>query len=160
MITQEYLRTILHYNPETGIFIWKIQMSNRMKIGEIAGFINNHGYVRIGIKGRICNGHTLAWLYVYGEWVKHLDHKNRNKSDNRICNLRLADKSKNACNSKDKSNNTSGQRGVRFYRNAWKARIKVGYEEIHLGTFDTKEQATQAYIDASRHYHKEFSVYS
>lgn len=99
MLSQEYLKSILHYDPETGILSWKVDR-RRVKIGQIAGYLCL-GYVAIGIDGKLYKGHRLAWLYMTGEWPKdEIDHINRTKHDNRWVNLREATKEQNCDNRK------------------------------------------------------------
>lgn len=79
-----------------------------------------------------------------------VDHKNRNKKDNRQSNLRFADKSLNTFNTNVRRNNTSGVTGVRFRSDTkrWAAEIKVHYKKIALGCYPTKEAAMKARKDA------------
>lgn len=99
-MTQEELHQLLEYNPETGEFFWKSCVSKRIKVGQKAGSICKiHGYELIGIKNKQYRAHRLAWLYVYGKWPNpEIDHINRVKTDNRIANLREADRSMNNLN--------------------------------------------------------------
>lgn len=89
-ITQQELKEILHYDTETGVFLWKISRG-KAAIGKRAGFEDKYGnriYRRINIGGkRHAEGH-LAWLYIHGVWPTYdIHHINRNPHDNRICNL-------------------------------------------------------------------------
>ena len=99
-MTQEELHQLLDYNPETGEFFWKSCPAKKIKFGQKAGSICKiHGYVLIGIKKKQYRAHRLAWLYVHGKWpYPEIDHINRVKTDNRIANLREADRSMNNLN--------------------------------------------------------------
>lgn len=68
MLTQEYLKECLSYDPESGIFVYKNKTHNRVKPGSIAGSKHIAGYltIRINRKAYLC--HRLAWLYVYGNF--------------------------------------------------------------------------------------------
>jgi hypothetical protein len=59
----EYLRSILHYDPETGDWRWLVRLSNDVKIGQPAGYTHARGYKRITIHKRTYNAAPLAWLY-------------------------------------------------------------------------------------------------
>jgi hypothetical protein len=99
-MTQEELHKLLEYNLETGEFFWKISVAKKIKPGKKAGQVCKiHGYETIGIKGKNYKSHRLAWMYVYGKWPEiEIDHINRIKTDNRICNLRDVTRSINNLN--------------------------------------------------------------
>lgn len=90
---------------------------------------------------------------------KDVDHINGNKLDNRKSNLRIATRSQNNANSKLSSHNNSGYRGVGWMpaRNKWRARIQINGKGIHLGLFETIEEAALAYNAAARKYFGEFA---
>lgn len=126
MITQEQLKLILNYDPETGEFNWLVKPRNRASIGGVAGHLRKNGYREISIKGKKYYAHRLAWLYMTGSWPKeHIDHINGNPSDNRFCNLREATRSQNMHNQGVCSNNTSGYKGVCWHKSnqKWEACI-------------------------------------
>jgi hypothetical protein len=159
MLTQEYLKSILSYDPETGVFVRKIKTTNSVKIGDMAGYITPYGYISISINRKRQQAHRLAWFYIYGEFPKYdIDHINGIRHDNRIENLRLATRSENMQNlKKAKSDNKStgllgtflDKRDGRIY-----ARIKINKNLIHLGCFETKEEAHEAYLTAKRECHE------
>ncbi len=154
-LTAEYLRSILHYEPETGIFTWKISNSNRVKVGDAAGSQNGDGYLRIKVLSRQYKSHRLAWLYVYGEWPKlDIDHINRNRSDNRRVNLRDVTQKQNMQNASKRSDNTSGHPGVSWHKqhSKWQARIMHNQKDIHLGYFTDIEEALSARKAAEKLY--------
>lgn len=143
--TQERLNHALDYNPETGVFIWKDSKSNRAKNGSVAGCVGRGGYRYINLDGRPFPAHRLAWMYVYGEMPKyHIDHINRNPSDNRISNLRDVPQSFNCRNANISKNNTSGDNGVRKIDDRYQATIKFNYKHYYLGRFKTRDEAIAA----------------
>lgn len=147
MLTQEYLKSEFHYDPETGLFT-RLIARNKYKIGEVAGTIDNKGYVRINIAGKYYRAHRLAFLYMTGEWPKNQgDHKNRIRNDNRWENLRDADRAQQQYNRIMK--NKTGYKGVQLINGWYIARIKVNKTRIHLGTFNTVEEAANAYSKAA-----------
>ena len=161
MITIEELKTFFFYDPETGIFRSRAaRRGMRQAVGSIVGWVSNDGYQVINFNYRHYLAHRLAWLWVVGEWPSiEIDHKNGNRLDNRISNLRLANRTQNAVWSKLRKNNTSGFRGVRWMpnRQKWVARIKVNYRYIHLGCYTNKEQAAKAYDCAAKKHFGEFA---
>lgn len=113
-LTHEYLLQVLDYDQSTGLFTWKVDNTNQVRKGSVAGNLTPNGYVDIGILSGIVFAHILAWFYVTGEWPsKTVDHKNQIKNDNRFENLRLADFSQQQANTTRKDN-TSGYRCVYF----------------------------------------------
>lgn len=154
MLTQSELKQILHYCPETGIFI---RLNGGKKIGEKL----HNGYNRIIVLKKEYKAHRLAWLYVYGEFPKlHIDHINRIRNDNRIVNLREADYFLNRLNrgvEKISAINKSGTTGVSFNKkhNKWRAYIYKDYANIYLGSFETKEEAVQVRKDAELKFFKQ-----
>ena len=86
-----------------------------------------------------------------------IDHRDRNKANNRIANLRKATASQNLFNSPKRTRNTSGVKGVSLNRNKWQARIMVNGVDIRLGRFVSKGMAAVAYAKAAIRYHGEFA---
>ena len=154
-LTAEHLRSVLHYEPETGIFTWKVSTSRRVKAGDAAGCPGGGGYPQIRVQRRLHQAHRLAWLYMYGVWPKdQLDHVNRIRTDNRISNLREVTNKQNGQNAGKYSNNTSGYPGVHWHKRAskWQARITHNYKDIHLGYFSILEEALSARKAAEKIY--------
>ena len=157
MTTQEHLKEVLDYNPKTGIFVWKIATSRKMRAGAIAGYLNNRGYVQICDRGVRYMAHRLAWLFTYGKLPSNwIDHINGIRNDNRIENLRDVSKLGNNQNqTKAHRDSECGLLGVRIKKSNGKyiAAIKTNGKSKHLGTFLTKEEAHQAYVAAKRIHH-------
>ena len=154
-LTAEYLRSILDYNSETGIFTWKVRTANRVKVGDVAGYSNGNDYLQISVQSRLYQAHRLAWLHTRGVWPKdQIDHINRNRSDNRISNLREATNKQNQQNTGKQSNNTSGHPGVSWYKriSKWQAQIDHNQKHIHLGYFTDIEEALSARKAAEKLY--------
>lgn len=88
-----------------------------------------------------------------------VDHRNRNKLDNRRANLRVADRSTNGMNRSAQLNNTSGFKGVSLHKKTgrWRAYITVHKKTRHLGLFATPELAHEAYVRAAAELHGEFA---
>ena len=103
--------------------------------------------------------YARAWINGKREYMHRLimngdliDHINGNGLDNRKCNLRLADKSLNAINSKIRSDNSTGYRGVTFNKkaNKYMAEISRNGKRKYLGLFNTAKEAHRAYITAEK----------
>ena len=145
-ITAERLRWLLHYDPETGIFRWRVSNSHRMPVGSIAG-ANSHGYTTIGVDGRRYVASNLAWLYMTSQWPSTgIDHKDQDQTNDRWENLRLADQSQNMANGKLRRDNTSGVRGVSWNKEKgkWEAYVIWKGKQHKCGYFADLEEAKEA----------------
>lgn len=154
-LTAEYLRSVLHYDQETGIFTRKVSTSNSVKAGDVAGCPGGDGYLQITVCSRKYQAHRLAWLYIHGSWPKdQLDHVNRVRTDNRISNLREVTNKQNMQNAGKRSDNTSGHPGVSWHkqRSKWRAQIEHNQKRIHLGYFTDIEDAIAARKAAEKLY--------
>jgi hypothetical protein len=159
LLTAERLRRLLSYDPETGVFTWRSPGTGR-RVSGIAGCLGGTGYWHINLDNRIYPAQRLAWLYQTGEWpAADIDHINRDRADNRWCNLRAATKSQNSSNRCADFNNTAGFKGVTWYkaRRKWQAMITVNGKHIYLGVFDTPHQAYANYCLAARKHHGDFA---
>ncbi len=155
-LTAERLREVLHYDPETGVFTWKVAASRRRPSGSTAGTRDNQGYTVIRFEGNGYKAHRLAWLYVHGTWpADQIDHDNRNKGDNRLANLREAQPIQNAQNRSAPPGSSSGHRGVIYQdrKSPWRAHIKVDNRRIHLGCYASLDDALAARKAAEAKYH-------
>lgn len=140
----------LEYDYDTGEITWiKKPKGSRVEAGDAAGCLDN-GYIRIKIGGELIMAHRIAWALYYGAWPyesKQIDHKNGCRSDNRIDNLRLVTNQQNA-------QNRSKAKGYRKRPNGkFQASIKHNGNAINLGTFDTEEEAREAYKKAKVEIH-------
>jgi len=159
MLTQAELKSLLHYSSETGIFTWISPLSNRAKSGDECKTKMAAGYIVIGIRGARLYAHRLAWLYMTGSWPENMiDHINCTRDDNRWLNLREASKAQNMRNAGIRKQNTSGHTGVGFHAqiNKWRAFINDGNKYIHVGVFDTIDQAIEARRIAAEKHYREF----
>ena len=157
-MTQDELKALLHYDPETGVFTWLEDRKGGAKEGDAAGGVTPLGYVRIGVNQGRYMAHRLAWLYMTGAWpVEFIDHVNGVKTDNRWANIRAADKSLNAQNMRA-GKRTSGTRllGVSVHKGrrlGYTANLQIGGKRHFLGSFSSPELAHAAYLDAKRLHH-------
>lgn len=156
MITEDELKRHLDYNPLTGVFVWVIGRRR----GAVAGCVGLNGYRYIRIDHKDYLAHRLAWVITGNGWpTKDIDHADGNRDNNAICNLRRANRSQNLANSRKKSTNTSGFKGVNYHkaRGRWRARITFNYREIMLGYFDDPEAASRAYEAKAKQLFGEFA---
>ena len=175
----DFIRECLNYDPDTGIFIWRERPAHHFPkahfgniwngrfAGKRAGSVTHAGPRRdfweipFGPLGGF-KAHRLAWLLVHGEPVPELiDHINADSLDNRIVNLRVADKSGNGMNQRLSTRNKSGIKGVfkhptRYPRTPFIAFLTVKGHRHHLGYFATEEEAVAARREAAIRLHGEF----
>jgi len=146
IITQDRLKEVLHYDPETGIFTWKKKIANCVKIGSETGCVQSNGYMLIGIDGKRYLAHRLAFIYMIGNVPDYVDHINHNKIDNRWGNLAKSCVFGNARNQSKHSDNTSGANGVYWHKgkNKWHATYRMEGRNYHVGYFDTVAAAAKA----------------
>lgn len=160
-LTADRLREFLHYEPETGVFTWKVSRRGKTRIGAIAGLSQDgRGYRRIIIDNKQHYEHRLVWLYVHGKWPSgQIDHANGDRADNRLCNLRLATHSENMCNSRMRYHNQAGLKGASWHQESgkWQARIRKDGVVTSLGYFSTPEEAHAAYVAAASKKHGKFA---
>lgn len=154
--TQAFLRSILRYDAETGVFTRKIVRHAKGVVGERAGCVNkSDGRRYIKIKSQRYSESRLAWFYVKGTWPKkRVDHKDMDFTNNRWGNLRLASVTENQANSKAR-NTVKGVTRVRTGK--WTAQIQKAGRKMHLGTFDMREEAHAAYATRAQELYGEFA---
>ncbi len=158
MLTAEYVRKVLDYNPETGVFLWRVTTSNKSLKGNRAGSEGSTGYRRMMLNGRSYKEHLIAWLYVTGEWPKDkIDHRDRVRDNNKWENLRQANNSQNRVNSLVRPSITL--QGVHPQKDHFKAQIKEGGKTVYLGLFPTAEEAHEVFKVRHAKLHGEFSRY-
>lgn len=160
MITQEYLKRHLHYDPDTGIFTRLIANSHYSKVGELAGSLSALGYIEIRIDGIRYKAHRLAWLYMRGYMPPaDIDHANMVRHDNVFANLREATRSQNQYNRPVSKKNKLGIKGVSFHKSAKKfvAQSNLNGKKICLGLFNTPEEASAAYKSFAKENHGQFA---
>jgi hypothetical protein len=160
MITQEKLHELFEYRDD-GTLIRKVNIQSMARKGDAAGSVGGDGYTRISIDYKRYLLHRLIFLYHYG-YLTHglqIDHIDADKSNNRIDNLREVTGSQNMYNSKIRSNNKSGVKGVYWNeaRRKWYPQIKVNGKYVLRGYYDTIEEAKAVIEKARDELHGDFA---
>lgn len=153
-LTQERLKEVLNYSPDTGIFIWKKLDTNTTKVGDIAGAKHTQGYTVIQIDGKVHKAHRLAFLYMEGVVPIYVDHVNTVTDDNRFINLRKATNMENSWNRPCYCTNIIGIKGISYdsrpaqegYQARLQARGKKYAKWFSVSRYGTKELALKAAI--------------
>jgi hypothetical protein len=156
-LTRARLRELVDINLHTGWVTWKIPRQG-VRVGDRAGSVGNRGY-RV-----ICLDHVryleqhLVWFYAHGYWPRNqLDHINRVRADNRLCNLRAATRSQNYANSGVRCTNKLGVKGVRQVGKKFMAELGQKGRWYYLGMHDTIEGAIAAHAAKHRELYGKFS---
>ena len=165
-VNPEVLVNLISYDHETGELTWRVNKNynnswNTKHSGKPALSCKQKDGYLVGnlMKVRVYS-HRVAWALYYGRWPSdEIDHINRDRSDNRIENLREANRSENTSNKSKKSGTYSSLKGVTWHSRDkhWMAQIMKGRVKIYLGRFDNEEEAHDAYVRASIRLHGEFS---
>ena len=163
-LTAEKVRSILDYDPDSGLLTWKDRPDipswlNDRSRGKLAGWTDKKGYTNLQIDGGCYFAHRIIWLWMTGEWPpEQVDHRFRDKADNRWASLRAATHSQNGMNTKMRQNR-SGLRGAHWnsYSKGWSSEIRVNNQRTYLGMFSTAEEAHRAYVEASKRLHGDYS---
>lgn len=153
--SQERIKELLNYDPETGVFTWK-RSRGPNKTAEAAGWKHRTGYLYIGIDNEMFKAHRLAWMVVHGRApVGMLDHIDRNKENNRISNLREVSEPQNNQNKRTYRNSRSGVKGIGWFAQTgkWRARIQANGRVHSLGLFTSFDAALQARQAAEKRLH-------
>jgi hypothetical protein len=156
-LSLEEARRLLKYDPETGVLTWRLGGSGAGGPGSVAGSIPNGSrpdkYSQVMVRGLKFYAHRLAWFIYHGVWPSDmLDHINRNKSDNRIENLREATNAQNQYNSGLPVTNTTGVPGVCWHHGKYQVSIRVNGTKVYVGRYTTLEGAAKARKDAELRY--------
>ena len=167
-LTAQRLRELLSYDQLTGDFtrVGASRPQSAHYVDKAAGFVkpgtvgNGGGYVMVTVDGKAHRAHRLAWLYMTGDWPEaDIDHRDGNRANNRWDNLRAATRSENIHNMGLRARNTSGRKGACYdaKRQKWLAQIVVNGKYIHLGRYETRDEAGDAYDAAAR---RHFGVFA
>jgi hypothetical protein len=153
-LTAERLRELLDYCPDTGIFIRRTN-TGTAKSGDIAGWAERNGYIKISIDGAKYYAHRCAVLFMTGQWpAQSVDHIDGNPSNNAYKNLRCVSQQINTQNlKKARCNNRTGFLGVAFNAATKKYSAECKGDDgsrLYLGLFATAKEAHIAYINAKR----------
>lgn len=156
MLTQEEVRALFNYDPESGIVTRKVSVSTNTKIGDAVGSVPNKRkpYLRIQINGKDHYMHRIIWLYFYGSLpYSCIDHINGNGLDNRISNLRIVSLKENSKNQRLFKTSKTGLCGVYVTKsNKFCASIRINGKTLWLGTFGDIKEAANARKEANAAY--------
>lgn len=140
--TQERLKELLDYDPETGLLTWKVSRG-RVKPGTVAGTVTLKGYLRLKVDKSKFTAQRLIWMIAYGEdpCDSEVDHKDGVRDNNRLSNLRLSSHRQN-------QHNQHSAKGYYWDKchDKWKSAIQVCGRKLFIGRYDTEEEARKNYL--------------
>lgn len=147
IMTPEILKSLLDYNPATGVFTWKVRRNWKATAGQVAGNIRPDGYVLIKLLGKNYYAHRLAYMYEHGRFPEQeIDHRDGNKQNNSISNLRDCSASINMQNLRGhRKGSIVPELGVSKHGSRFRARVRVKGTQLCLGLYDTAEEASRVY---------------
>lgn len=158
MVTQDRLKELFRYDPETGNFL-RIKGVRKAAAGVIAGTKALNGYITISVDCKRYYAHRLAWLYMHGSMPVQIDHKDRIRDNNIFSNLRAADNSTNNANRISPRMMEKRAKGVKMLPSGrYAASIKAGGVTRHIGVYATELDAAAAYDKEARSRFGEFAV--
>jgi hypothetical protein len=159
-VTQEYLRKAFHLNYRTGeLFRWIEVQGHRVLETKAAGCLGDSGRWEIFVLGQLIRRHRLVYLYVHGKMPEQISHKNGILTDDRTTNLRPVTISQRQMGKRGKLGRDlpkgvcQQSRGSKLFY----ARIKIGGKQYYLGSFETAEEAAEAYDGAAKNLFGEYA---
>ena len=162
ILTYEVVSPLLNYNPESGKIIRLVATSQNTRAGQEAGFIDSLGYITLGILGHTVRAHRVAYLLMAKVWPPkdlQIDHIDGIKSNNAWSNLRLATISQNRCNISVSKTNSSGVKGVSWFKltNKWRVYVTKNRKQYSGGYYESLQDAKAAVRVLREKLHKDFT---
>jgi hypothetical protein len=139
------------YNPNTGKLLHRHSLTGKHKARQEVGYIANSGYLLTWAVDNYYLVHRIIWKMVYNEDPIEIDHKDRNRTNNKLNNLRSVLEGTNQQN-REKRNKYTGIR--RKPSGKYMARIQIDNKQIHLGTFNSLPSAIKARQQAEERYNR------
>lgn len=151
---------LLHelFEYRDGSLFWKTTGKGRRKNLK-AGYLAKNNYEFIGIGDKLYRTHKLIYMMFYGSMPEEIDHKDGNRSNNKIENLRKVDHNHNMQNTKKPITNTSGEKNVTWFKrdSTWHVQLRKNGKRLHIGYFKDFDLAKQAAYVARIQHHGEYA---
>ena len=164
MTDKDFILKFVRLDPSDGSFVWLMRSGddritkgwNSKYAGKRADNLMCIGYRRILIHGRYFLAHRVVWLLTFGEWPENeIDHIDCDPANNRIQNLRPANRSQQNQNQRISRRNKAGIKGVFFDARdkKWVAKLNKDGRQVFSGYFSTSDEAKRAYaVAATQHF--------
>ena len=159
-ITQEFLHQRFEYID--GCLFYKTRPARRIHVGDKAGCVNSCGYLNVEINHKCYGIHRLIFMMFNGYLPEEIDHIDGNTLNNKIENLREANRQENCLNRKKRSNNTSGVKGVYWHKkcNKWQVSLSVNKKLRYFGLFKDFDLAVTKANELRSKHHGEFANFN
>jgi len=146
-LSRDIVREFFDYKE--GALYWKVNRGSQQCKGKPAGTPHSKGYIAIKLNGTVYKAHRLIYIWHFGHLPSkvHIDHINCIRNDNRIENLRKVTPQENQWNRKNVKGFSVLPSGK------FRVRICINNKDIHIGVFDTEEEAKMAYQQAKKEFH-------
>jgi hypothetical protein len=145
-LTQDQLKSVIDYDPVTGVFTWKVDVATTVPAGSEAGYVDAWGYRQIRIGNVLYQSHRLAFLYMMGRFPEmDVDHINRNSSDNRWENLRECTRTVNLLNRAPLGEYRGITMVTSYGKPCWRVQFSNSGKKGYYGTYPTKEEAARRF---------------
>lgn len=141
-MSKDIIVSDIEYSPD-GTLWWTKSGSGR-NLKKPIGTLTHEGYLQCTLRQTQRKVHHVVWFLHYGYWPTNLDHINKDKSDNRIENLREGSSVNN--HNRSMPLPKSGLRGAQQSRDKYRASIKVNGKVEHLGVFGSPQEASETYL--------------
>lgn len=153
-ISQDMLHKFYSYDPNSGVMTYRLP-TRQHKVGDIVGFKHSGGYIGFSHDNKQYLLHRIIWLYMTGEFPEQVDHIDHDRTNNKWDNLRDVDNTTNSKNCSISTNSSTGVNGVSKIKATGKFRVYINdnRKQIHIGVFDSLEEAKAARAKANLEYH-------
>ncbi len=155
----DFLNILFRVDIKRGLLIRKITRAPNALKGDVVGTVDGKGYLHTNLLGTFYRIHRIIFFMHYGYEPIGIDHRDRNRQNNRPENLRAANDHQNAGNTANFAHNTSGVKGVSRHsrdRHLWVAQIKIHGKQTYIGRFKKQADAKAAYIKAAKKHFGEY----
>lgn len=152
------MNSILKYDESSPSCLrWLVDMKGGATEGSTAGSLHPDGYWTIQIRGRRFMAHRVVMHLVNGfdlGSTLQIDHIDRDRSNNKVCNLSVVTPLQNSQNKGEYKNNSSGVKGVVSRGNSWRAFITYNRQRVYIGTYSNLLDAICARKSAELSYQR------